>query len=191
MDVMRSLRNSVLLVAAAMLWATSSALAGGWSVTTLDAVSSEMEAGQAYQIGYVMRQHGVTPVRDGEPRILLSRADRPAAILAAFPGRADGAPGHYVSDVTFPSAGDWLWAVDQHPFPITQTLGSITIAGPPTVAQAQTVPAVAEVQTVAARKTPPPAEWALLGLALLGLGGGGAALLQARRMTRPTTAGPA
>jgi hypothetical protein len=43
-----------------------------------------------------------------------------------FPGVAEGAPGHYVSEVRFPAAGEWTWEVDQSPFE-RQALGKVTV----------------------------------------------------------------
>jgi hypothetical protein len=140
---MRRIWISVPLAAMAALWLTSSALAGGFAITTLDPLPHGMQAGQTYQIGYLIRQHGVTPIRDATPSILISRGTE----RWTFAGRAQGAAGHYVSDVTFPADGDWLWEVDQSPFPMPQTLGSISVAAIPAPVAAEALvpaPVVAE-----------------------------------------------
>src|SRR5919197_1411768 len=106
---MRRLFLSAPLAGLAMLWCTSAALAGGWAVTTLDALPQQMQAGQTNRIGFMMRQHGVQPI--------------------TFGTIAEGGPGHYVAEVTFPHDGEWVWYVDQAPFQ-PQTLGAITIGAP-------------------------------------------------------------
>jgi hypothetical protein len=122
----------------AMLWLTASAFAGGWVVTTIDPLPPRMQAGRTYDIGFVMRQHGVTPIADATPQVNISLGDR----LLSFPGKPDGPIGHYVAGVTFPVDGEWQWSVDQRPFPQTQSLGAVTIlAAPAKVPQPVVVPA--------------------------------------------------
>jgi hypothetical protein len=148
----------------ATLWLTSSALAGGFAITTLDTVPQDIRAGQTYPIGYTIRQHGVTPVRDATPKVIISSV---SGERLSFAGSAEGEPGHYVSQVTFPSEGEWAWEVDQSPFPAPQKLGSIAVAA---------VPAPIVVA---------PAELALLGLVALAAVGVGVALRQVKRVARP------
>jgi hypothetical protein len=120
---MKRLLVCVPLAAAAMLWVSSTVLAGGWAVTTLDPVPREWQAGQTYRIGYMIRQHGVSPMTFGTPAIRIHQGGE----RLTFKGVAEGAPGHYVSEVTFPGEGDWSWEVDQAPFPQVQALGSIAV----------------------------------------------------------------
>jgi hypothetical protein len=174
---MRRILISVPLAAMAALWLTSSALAGGFAVTTLDPLPQWMHAGQSYRIGYMIRQHGVTPVRDATPKIVISRGTE----RVTFVGIAEGGPGHYVSDVTFPSDGDWLWVVDQSPFPIPQTLGTISVV-------AALAPAAAEAPVP--EKPRPPAELALLGLVALAAAGVGVALRQVKVVATPSALHP-
>src|SRR5262245_37359102 len=98
----RSIALGISLVLAATLAVASGAVAfaGGYAVTTLDALPESLVANQTYAVGFMMRQHGITPVRDGTPVILVWRD----AEALRFAARAEGAPGHYVADVTFPSA---------------------------------------------------------------------------------------
>ena len=101
-------------------------LAGGWAVTTIDTLPEDgFAAGQTYRIGYTIRQHGQTPVDGAITSIRISSAETGESRL--FPGTADGAAGHYIAEVTFPTAGDWAWEVSQHPFAV-QTLGTVTVA---------------------------------------------------------------
>ena len=102
-----------------------SALAGGWAVTTIDALpEGGFVAGRTYRLGYTIRQHGQTPFDGAKTSItIISASDRERY---HFQGIPDGKPGHYVAEVTFPSEGAWDWEVSQYPFAI-QTLGTIAV----------------------------------------------------------------
>jgi len=59
------IRRSILscaVVVAALLALAAPALAGGWAVITLDSLPKEVRAGQPLHLGFVIRQHGRTPV---------------------------------------------------------------------------------------------------------------------------------
>jgi hypothetical protein len=150
---------SVLVAALAMLWLASGAFAGGWAVTTLDPLPQPLHAGQTYRIGYVIRQHGVTPVTAGKPRVVISRAGE----QLSFPGVAEGAPGHYVSDVIFPASAAWSWSVDQSPFPEPQKIGAIDVQ--------PALRAAAIAEPIPTLKSQPPVELAMAALVALLLGG--------------------
>jgi hypothetical protein len=149
------------VVAVAMFSTSSVALAGGFAVTTLDALPSPV-AGQTYRVGFMVRQHGVTPVRDATPAILVERGSE----RLRFAAIADGPAGHYVANVTFPTDGEWTWSVDQAPFPMPQQLGTIRVAAP-----------------IAPLPQRPPAELALLGI----VGLAGLLILPVKRVTTPAT----
>ena len=101
------------------------ALAGGWAVVTLDTLPREVRAGQALQIGFMVRQHGKTPTNldlNGEalaPVLTAQKQDAGAAKGGAgadtlrVAARQEGAVGHYVAVVSFPADGVWscpvLW----------------------------------------------------------------------------------
>jgi Kef-type K+ transport system membrane component KefB len=105
---------------------TATVYAGGWAVTTLDAVPSEFNAGESYRIGYTIRQHGETPFVGATTAIEVRSGNGPWQRFTAQP---DGTRGHYVADVIFPDAGEWQWRVDQSPF-APQALGSVTVVAP-------------------------------------------------------------
>ena len=87
------------------------AAAGGWAVSTLDALPAP-EPGEPIEIGFTIRAHGVTPVtvEDGPVGIEIVTLDGTATFFEAI---ADGPVGHYVATVVFPAAGDYRWAVSQ------------------------------------------------------------------------------
>ncbi|MFT3855210.1 MAG: hypothetical protein QM733_21115 [Ilumatobacteraceae bacterium] len=105
--------------------------AGGWAVTTLDEVPPVV-AGDTVPVGFVIRQHGVTPAAlDADVGVEVRSPSGRAEYFAAAP---DGAVGHYVAHVTFAEAGTSTWRVHQGWFG-PQDLGSIvvTAAGAPAV----------------------------------------------------------
>ena len=118
----------VVLAAALLLLALASpGAAGGWAVTTLDAVPDRFEAGRAYDIGYTILQHGATPVDLPSTGIRITSADSGKQLT--FDGRRDGAVGHYVARVTFPAAGGWSWEALQDWFG-PQPLGQLEVVQP-------------------------------------------------------------
>ena len=116
-------------IAVLALSPAGSALAGGWAVSTLDPMPP-LEPGSDVEIGFTVRQHGVTPVDLGKfsgaaVGIELTTADGERQLFAARPR---GPVGHYVAAVTVPAAGTYRWQVLQGAFG-AQDLGSIQIGG--------------------------------------------------------------
>lgn len=101
----------------------SPALAGGWAVTSFDDLPGEFVTGKEYLLGYTIRQHGQTPVNVDKTEIL---AVASSGRTLAFPGKADGATGHYVAAVFFPASGTYTWKVTQGIFE-AQDLGTLTV----------------------------------------------------------------
>ena len=99
------------------------ALAGGWAVTTFDDMPGQFVSGKEYALGYTIRQHGATPVNVSKTEIVAASV---SGRTLSFPGRSDGAVGHYVATVFFPAGGTYTWHVTQGDF-APQDLGRITI----------------------------------------------------------------
>src|SRR5215213_7412764 len=107
------------VVVLAMLALAAPALAGGWAVVTLDSLPREVRAGETFQLGFMVLQHGKTPTNkdlDGNPlRPMLTANKQGGAAKAAetfrVEARQEGAIGHYVAAVTFPSDGSWAWQI--------------------------------------------------------------------------------
>jgi len=150
-DMRRQLAFSGLLALAFAALIAAPALAGGWAVTTVDPLPSSIQAGQTYDVGFTIRQHGQSPFNQATPRI---RAELANSFLS-FAATRDG-DGHYVARVTFPKEGAWTWRVDQTPF-ATQELGRLNV-----------VAATPAVEPVAAA-APASFEQGVLGYALAGL----------------------
>lgn len=100
------------------------ALAGGWVNVTLDTVPTSAQAGTPLTLGFMVRQHGVTPINSVQPTLQARNAATGETLRAV--ARQEGAVGHYVVDLTFPSGGDWQWSVLPEPF-AEVALGSVTI----------------------------------------------------------------
>lgn len=103
----------LLVVGAAALGSlgfASGASAGGWALTTLDAVPTPVP-GQPTDIGFTIRQHGVTPVdlTEGVELVVTARD----GTTTVFPAAGDGPVGHYVATIVVPEAGSYRWLVRQ------------------------------------------------------------------------------
>ena len=118
------------LALAAVFASAQTASAGGWAVTTVDNFPESLFAGVRYEIGYTIRQHGVTPIdveRMGGTTEIRG-ASAPGESFS-FRGARSGPTGHYVASVAVPSAGTWTMEVTQGPF-AAQKLGGFTVALP-------------------------------------------------------------
>jgi hypothetical protein len=103
----------------------TTAIAGGWAVTTFDDLPGQFVSGKEYLLGYTIRQHGETPVNVDKTEIL---AVASSGRSLSFPGKSQGSIGHYVASVYFPAGGTYTWQVTQGPF-APQDLGSLTVLG--------------------------------------------------------------
>jgi hypothetical protein len=119
--MIRRAAASLALTAVTLLVLAAPALAGGWAITSFDALPAEFRAGETYRLGYTVLQHGQTPVRNAQTAIRI-RLQGGGETLS-FPGRAEGAPGHYVAQVRFPTSGTWTWEVDQGGFTVSNDAG--------------------------------------------------------------------
>ena len=84
--------------------------AGGWAVVTLDELPGEVEAGQPFEIGFMVRQHGVTPLGGQSPiiRAYLDGSQRSVRVVA----EDEGEVGHYAASLTLPESGTWQWEIE-------------------------------------------------------------------------------
>src|SRR5688572_30600264 len=98
--------------------------AGGTATVELDEPLAKVPIGEPVTIGFMVLQHGVTPVQDATP--LLSAIHRETETEVQAEGVADGQIGHYVVEVTFPMAGEWKWGITPEPFPQTTTFPTVT-----------------------------------------------------------------
>jgi hypothetical protein len=107
------------------------AAAGGWAVTVLDPLPGRIVAGQAYDVGFWVVQHGSHPYDWGEPPSIgtvgLTLADGDGATLS-FTGRALAEPAHYATTVTVPHDGSWRVTGVQGVF-MDFHVGTLTVPG--------------------------------------------------------------
>jgi cytochrome c2 len=97
--------------------------AGGWAVITLDELPAGVVAGEPVEIGFMVRQHGVTPMANLEPVInaRLPGLNKPVTVTA----KEEGDIGHYVATLTLPQAGEWEWTIEA--FTVNQPMPPLTV----------------------------------------------------------------
>lgn len=116
----------LLTVAVCAVGFGSAASAGGWAISTLDEFPVPI-AGEPIDVGFTIRQHGITPVDLTEDvGITITSAGGTAQY---FPAAGDGTVGHYVARVEFPSEGQYQWSIRQGGF-AEQDLGQIDVGAP-------------------------------------------------------------
>jgi hypothetical protein len=120
---MRRLTLAFSVVALALAALATPAVAGGWAVTTFDDMPGQILSGKEYALGYTIRQHGATPINVDKTEIL---AVAVSGRTLSFPGKSDGAVGHYVATVFFPAGGTYTWQVTQGDF-AAQDLGKLSV----------------------------------------------------------------
>lgn len=128
------LREATLALALAfVIWfaALGSSEAGGWTVTTLDNLPSNVVVNQPLTVGFMIRQHGRTPWVSSDVRVRASPAQGGAELeVRAEP---DKTPGHYTATFTFPQAGAWHWAVASGLYPDWQPMPDLQVQSAPSV----------------------------------------------------------
>ena len=111
---------------ACVLGIGSIATAGGWAVSTLDELPVPI-AGEPIDVGFTIRQHGITPIDLSEDVGITITLD--GGTSRYFPATGDGTVGHYVARVEFPSVGSYQWSIRQGWF-AEQDLGQIDVSAP-------------------------------------------------------------
>jgi len=154
------------LVVLAMLALAAPALAGGWAVVTLDSLPREVRAGEPFQLGFMVFQHGKTPTNkdlNGNPLkpMLTAIKQGGAATTQAkvaesirVEARQQGPTGHYVVDLTFPSDGSWAWQITLPTFYVQDSPSGSNAA---IFAPISVLPAAAPAAQPAAAPAPAPA----------------------------------
>jgi hypothetical protein len=120
---MRRLTLALASLALGLAALATPALAGGWAVTTFDDMPGQIVSGKEYALGYTIRQHGATPINVDKTEIV---AVAVSGRTLSFPGKSDGAVGHYVATVFFPAGGTYTWQVTQGDF-AAQDLGKLSV----------------------------------------------------------------
>ena len=124
---MQNRRITVIVISAVLCWLTTlPALAGGWTVVTVDELPQQLRAGETTTLGFTVRQHGIDPIN--LENVVLTAKQPSSGVQLTFPARQEGAKGHYVVEVLLPSAGAWEWEIQPDWFPPVQ-LEPITVVG--------------------------------------------------------------
>ncbi len=107
----------IVLVLLVLVLAPGLALAGGVAVV-VDMPLPDPEAGKAFTIGFLVRSahDDKTPIGGLRPALILTNPATDERVTET--ARAEGELGHYVAQVTLPSAGEWRWTIQQ--FGITE-----------------------------------------------------------------------
>ena len=108
-----------------MLTSASLTFAGGWSVTTLDRVPTNVVVGEPVAVGFTILQHGRTPWTHGED--VQVRATHTSGETMTVRGKPEGAPGHYTASMTFTKPGAWKWAIASGLLPEWQPMPDLTV----------------------------------------------------------------
>jgi hypothetical protein len=178
----------VIAAIAVALAVTGVAQAGCFATVGIEPLPTEVAAGETWTVDVMVRQHGVTPMPDATPTVLVKSE---TGAERAFPAVRTEQVGRYRADVIFPSSGRWSVAVhDGFPEPEcarTQTFGSYSIgpSGSPGGGQVDSKPE-AEPATAVAGDTGS-SLWPLwLGLGVAGvLALAGLSALRVRRTRLP------
>jgi hypothetical protein len=163
-----------------LLLAISVASAGGWSIVRLDALVPDVIAGEGTSVGFTVLRHGETPISGLQPFITALNAESGERL--SFDAMPQGAAGHYVAQITFPSQGKWEWSVNafegEHPMPALNVVETVPTG---VVTLGEIFPIEGATALTA---TLSPVRWVAVGFGLTG-----AALPRLRRSSRscPTT----
>jgi hypothetical protein len=145
------------LVVVILLLTAVPVLAGGWAVVTLDDMPAEIHAGESYELHFMVRQHGNTPVHffaednnsPVEPVLMATNKDT-GEVVRVEATRAKEV-GRFYLEVTFPSEGTWEWTIAPEPLMGEGTFPPLTVLAPiatgSTVKDTGVQPSVAEPAT--------------------------------------------
>lgn len=158
-----------------LLFLVPGAMAGGWAVVTLDELPTEVRQGQSLLLGFMVRQHGKTATNSVEPYLEARNLETGETIRIA--ARQDGPVGHFILEVSFPSAGSWEWSIV--PAPLAGTpLAPLTVL-PAVIQQVEPAPVQAAAPQADLGRTV--MRWTGLALLLAAAGVGAYSLRGARR----------
>src|SRR5690606_3734707 len=118
-------RLSLCIVVVLLFVLTSPALAGGWSVTTLDELPDVIVVADPVTGGFGVWQHGVRIVEGLGPVIAAVHADSHEQLEVTA---EEESPGHYQVELVFPAEGVWDWSVSafgpEQPLPADRAIRS-------------------------------------------------------------------
>jgi hypothetical protein len=118
-------------VLAALISSLTLAMAGGWATITLDEEVGAIQAGETYEVGFLVKQHGVEPVNEAvgaplNPRIVVTNLETGQEII--FDAEQAGEVGHFVAEVEFPEEGNWEWGFYTSNLEVTTQFEDLTVS---------------------------------------------------------------
>ena len=120
----------LILIAALLALAPSAALAGGFATASLSSTPTGTAPGEPWDVDITILQHGVTPMTDVHPALVVQLPGGGERRFAA--ARVDGKPGVYRARVVFPEAGRYRYSVDDgFTNAVPHDFGAVTIGGSP------------------------------------------------------------
>jgi hypothetical protein len=133
------------LAVAAALALPASGLAGGWATVGMSPPPDDMGPGQTWNAEMKILQHGVTPLENVQPVVMISNGPTDKS----FPAKPTGEPGVYVAKVVFPSRGEWSLRIDDG-FSQTHSFAPVSIGGAAGAGSGDGFPTVTVTVVVAA-----------------------------------------
>jgi hypothetical protein len=171
------------LMLAALLGVVPNVLAGGWTVTTLDELPTEVVAGKPLTVGFMIRQHGKTPFVDEQVMVHATHSQSGEKISVR--AEAEGVPGHYVAVLKFPQAGTWEWGIASGLMPEQQPMPNLEVLDAPAMKNVNAQGVSSEEKTSLRRENPP--STVPLGIGVIGAVGTVGALIFWLRSRTPLT----
>lgn len=110
------------IIAVLLLLTISPVQAGGWAVATLDSLPGCVVAEEPLEIGFVVRQHGITILEDLNPLISVYQKESNEQFTLTA---EEDTPGHYAAELSFPVDGTWEWSINA--FGIGQPMPSLDV----------------------------------------------------------------
>jgi len=117
------MKRLLLGLAVAGLLLPAAALGGGFATVQLSSLPAGTVAGGTWTPTLTILQHGMTPLDGLQPAVRITDGAGKTSTFAAKPA---GAPGTYVAEVAFPSAGTWRYEIWDG-FSQTHTYSPVTI----------------------------------------------------------------
>jgi len=115
---------AVAAVLAAALVPAAPAVAGCIATVELGSTPAGVAAGQTWAVDITVLQHGVTPMPDATPSVIITGADGTTKTFAAT---QTDTVGTYRAAVSFPADGTWNYAVNDG-FPVAECAQTHTFA---------------------------------------------------------------
>ena len=135
MKTLQQRRKTLFLTLFVLLTAliAGSVSAGGWAEIILDDMPGEIHAGESMEVGFMVYQHGKTPVHFlGEVDVaiepVMTATNMETGETVEFTAVPDkGQVGHFYAQVTFPTEGEWQWQIEPLPLIGATELAPLTI----------------------------------------------------------------